>query len=196
VISSAALMKGVTEPSVLGSHISVLRDVAADVWGADVIAGLVSRLDDDLRALLADDTLANEWVPVRHHVDFTLAVWDGLCGGRADDAFLRWIDEVTARGWGKRSGLFTSFADPMLILRHAQDLWRKEYSHGKVSYAPLGPKSVRLTLRDHAFTETEGMRAAIAESLKHVAILCKAPWAKETHELSSDGALHITIVWG
>jgi hypothetical protein len=188
-------MAGGSEPSVLGTHITFLRDVAAEVWGKDAIAGLIARLDAASRAVLEADDLAGTWVPMRHYAAFVEPVWRELCHGRADDAFLHWIDEVTARGWGARRELFTSFANPVLLFRHGQDLWRKEYSTGKVTYAPLGPKKARLTLRDHPFTETEGMRAAIAESIRYIVVLCDAAEVKATHELGKDGALHLTITW-
>ena len=186
-----------SEPRVRGSRIATMREVACEVWGSEAISTLVARLDAEARAAFEDPTRLPEWVPAHLQIAWGSAILTSLCGERTDDgSFLRFIAEVTRRGFGQMGELFTSLGSPALVLRRANDLWHFENSSGKLTYAPFTPTSGRLTLRDHPFVVSKAMQVAMTEAFRYVLVMCGVAWATATYELGKDGALHVNIAWG
>ncbi len=179
----------------LGARLAVIREATRTVWGDAAVDAVLASVGAESRAALAPGAVNAEWVTERIFVEYMIALWNGPCGGRDGEEFRHWVAVVTDRGFAEARELLMSLGSPSLILRHANELWHYEHSHGKLSFAPLDSRSARLSLRDHPFTEHEATRVAICEAFRYIMTLSGAKGATESHAVDDAGVLHVTVAW-
>lgn len=135
-----------------------------------------------------------EWVPVEQIMSICECLWDGVMA--RDGAVLRrWTDGVLDHGFGRVSRLFLSIATPAVLVRRAADLWRGEFSDGRLVAYTTSETSARLSLHEHRFLETALMRDVVSESYRYAVCLTGATGARETHIMRDTGALTVDLTW-
>jgi hypothetical protein len=180
-------------------EVEAFHSAAVDLFGEEGLYAIGERMPKDVRdATLSGRDFADEWVPDAFIAAWCEAVWFAHCEGHAQgeaEIFARYIDRMIDFGFARAQKLLLSLATPPILLRRAPELWRNEFTHGTLTYAPLTIQSGRLTLRDHVLTTGPILRAAIAEALRYAVSLTRTASVKSTHETARDGALHVMVSW-
>ena len=135
-----------------------------------------------------------EWVDVEAVVAICERAWRGPLGH--DEEQLRvWTDRMMDRGFGLARKLLLAIATPSGLLRRAGDLWRDEFTTGRLVAYNTSPTTALATLHDHIFLETELMRAVVSETFRYSVQLTGAKDVREVHEIAANGALVVHLSW-
>ncbi len=161
-----------------------------DLFGEGALASLLASLSEADRAHV-DDTA---WIPVEQVVRFCEAAWKGPLA--QDPLKLRaWTDRKMDHGFAAMRRLLLDITTPAGLLRRGGELWRDEFSDGRLVAYSTSPTSGVATLHDHVFIDTEVMRFMIAESFRYALHLSGATDAREHHTIHGTGALLVQINW-
>lgn len=161
-----------------------------ELYGDAAVAEIVAALPDGARGAIEEDA----WIPIEHIIRFCELAWDGpLAHDRVELA--RWVDRMMDHGFGRVRKLLLAIATPAGVLRRASDLWREEFTDGRLVAYTTSPTTAAVSLYDHVFIDTELMRNVIAESFRYALRLSGATDAREEHTIDSNGALLVQITW-
>jgi hypothetical protein len=173
-----------------GRTMRALVQATRDLYGEEAVAQISVAMPEAARADLDEDA----WVPLEHIIRWCELAWDGPLR-REPRALVTFVDRMMDHGFGRVRRLLLAVATPAGLVRRAGDLWREEFSNGRLVAYATSPNAAAITLHDHAFMETELMRAVIAESFRYALQLSGATDAREEHEIHSNGALLVKISW-
>jgi hypothetical protein len=135
-----------------------------------------------------------DWVAIDSIVTVCERAWRGPLGH--DRETLRtWSDRMMDHGFGLARKLLLAIATPSGLLRRAGELWRDEFSDGRLIAYNTSPTSAIASLHDHVFLDTELMRTIIAETFRYSLQLTGAKGAREVHEIAANGALVVRLSW-
>ena len=157
-----------------------------DVLGEDALHAVSPRGDSS-----HDD---RDWIPVDLVVSLCERLWDGPMAH--NHATLRaWTDRMLDHGFGRVRRVFLSIATPASVVRRAGELWRGEFSDGRLVAYSTSETSARVSLHEHVFLETELMRDVVAESYRYALELAGGKGARETHAVRDNGVLVVELNW-
>lgn len=146
------------------------------------------------REVMADlSPIDGEWAPTADVVEICERAWRLMHG----DVSLRnaWADRMIDHGFGRVRKLLLAVATPAGLLRRAGELWRDEFSDGRLIAYTTSPTSATASLHEHAFVETALMRDIISETFRYTLTLTGARDAREVHEIHANGTLVIRLSW-
>lgn len=173
-----------------GRTLNAFARATVDLFGEPALASVIASLPEVARPEVDDAA----WIPIEHVVWFCEAAWRGPLA--EDPSKLRaWTDRKMEHGFVAMRRLLLDITTPAGLLRRGGELWRDEFSDGRLVAYSTSPTSGVATLHDHVFIDTEVMRFMIAESFRYALQLSGAADAREQHTIHASGALLVQINW-
>jgi hypothetical protein len=185
----------VGEPCARGTILVASRLAALKLWGKAGLDEIGARLSDDVRqATIEEIVVATQWLPERHVLEWTEAVWNGPARRRAPE-LRRWVDTRIDLGFGRVRVLLLKVITPAGLAERGASLWRHDHSTGIWRGATFEGRGV-ITLSDHPYTTTEVGRLAIAEVFRYLVALVRGPRnVREEHAVDATGVLTVKLAW-
>lgn len=150
-------------------------------------------MTDEARVILLDAPVVPvAWVPERHMVTLSEAVFEGPAGGD-EGVYKTFIDEMIGHGFGRIRRFFVQFAPPEALLSRAPDFWRHDHTHGELS-VEIRPSSARVVLKDHLHATMPLSRLTCAETFRCALSRTRARNVVVEHR-PLDGALEVGLRW-
>ncbi|MBI2389801.1 MAG: hypothetical protein HYV09_09435 [Deltaproteobacteria bacterium] len=168
-----------------------VREATRELHGAAAVDHVLSQLSDEQRASIAFE---REWVPVELLEAWVAALWDGPLG-QDPVAFRRCVDRGLDHGFGRVKKTLLAIATPHGIVRRASELWRGDFTDGRLVAFSTSPTSATLTLHEHCSLSSPLMRELTAESFRYVVQLAGARNAVERHEGAIGAPLVVHVSW-
>lgn len=168
-----------------------LREATREVYGAAEVDRVLASLTDEQRASLQFE---REWVPVSLMEAWVAALLEGP-GAHDRAAFRRCVDRGLDLGFGRVKKTLLAIATPHGIVRRASELWRGEFTEGRVVAFSTSPTSASLTLHDHCTLASPLMREVVAETFRRALELAGARDAVERHSGEPGSPLPILVSW-
>src|SRR5262249_47799340 len=132
----------IQESSCRGSQFLAFRSAVLEMWGEFGWREVTAALGPDARELLLRAPVSPiDWVPERHMMELSEAVFAGPVGG-GDDAYRRFVTKMIDHGFGRIRRFVLQLAPPELLLGRAPDLWRHDHTHGELSVSYAGSQAV------------------------------------------------------
>ncbi len=161
-------------------------------FGPEATSAVTASVAPGLRSVLDSVATSMSWTPVRHMIDWSLAVWDGPAAhDRA--AMVEYTQRQVDAGFGRIRRALLAVATPRLLLERAPDLWEKDNRGGHVR-VDIGDHRASWTLVEHPYCDVPHARAAMAEVIRYCVELTRARDVTESHGLSG-GAFEVTVRW-
>ncbi len=182
------------ESSCRGSQFQAFRFAVRELWGEFGWVEVTGALDAEAREQLLGKPIAPvAWIPERHMVELSKAVFAGPAAG-SEDAYRRFVATMIDHGFGRIRRFILQLAPPEVLLSRAPDFWRHDHTHGEltVSYSE-GEALARL--RDHDHVRTELSRLTAAESFRAALARTRAKDVTATPGLDASGALEVRLRW-
>ena len=177
-----------------GARVRTLHGFIAatrEVLGESVLERVRSELSPRVIEALQRDP--EDWVPLEHVI-----AWCEESLRDADAATIRaFVAVMMNHGFGRVRRVLLQIATPHGVLRRATELWRDDFSDGRLVAYATSPNTAVATLYEHRFLESELLRAVVAESFRYVLELSGAADAIEEHTTdprrSVDCPLHLEL---
>lgn len=112
-----------------GAGFNAIVGVVRERFGEDAVRKIVEKCNPETRSYATRKVLDNEWVPDVVSAEF-IEVADKVMG-RGDESLMRWIGYQVAKE--NLSGIYKAFvkmSSIQSILKRANVVWKKYYSHG------------------------------------------------------------------
>jgi len=153
----------------------------------------LKRVCDDLspRVLQALERDGEDWVPLQDVIS-----WCEESLRHADAETVRaFVRVMMDHGFGRVRRVLLQIATAHGVLRRASELWREEFTDGRLVAYATSPNTAIATLYEHRFLESGLLRSVVAESFRYTLELSGAADATEEHERDSDGPLIVRFSW-
>lgn len=182
------------EPSTRYAVVLGYRAALSALWGPEAVSRVMRALPPDAATSLGGSLPPDAWIPERHVVALSEAVWEGPCA-RDRVVFHLWIDRMLDQGFGRIRRVLLSLANPPMLLRRASEMWRDDHSHGTLGYVPLTLDAARITLKDHPFVGSPVQRDAFSEGLRYAMSLCHVRQVSAEEVSAPPGAVSVILRW-
>jgi len=160
-----------------------------EVFGEETHRRMCERVASHVLDALTLDGEA--WVPVDDVIEWCEA---SLCD--EDEGRIRaFVDVMMNHGFGKVRRVLLQIATPHGVLRRAGELWREEFTDGRLVAYATSPNTAIATLYEHRFLESPLLRAVVAESFRYTLQLSGAADVNERHGSDGDGPLIVRLSW-
>jgi hypothetical protein len=165
-----------------------------ELWGEFGWREATSALDAEARERLLGAPLSPVgWVPERHMMALSEAVFAGPAGG-SEDAYTQFVTKMIDHGFGRIRRFVLQLAPPELLLSRAPELWRHDHTHGVLTVSVAGSEAVAV-LRDHDHVTTPLSRLTAAQAFRAALERTRAKDVIATHDLDDAGALEVRLRW-
>jgi len=132
-----------------------------------------------------------DWVPLEH-----IVAWCEAAIVDVPQSKLRpFVDHMMDQGFGRVHRVLLAIATPHGVLRRAGEMWREEFTDGRLVAYATSPNTAIATLYDHRFLESPGLRAVVAESFRYTLALSGARDVIEEHGSEDGGPLLVRFSW-
>jgi hypothetical protein len=169
------------------------RAACEQMWGADGYRRICRDLPADVSERTAGLRPLPEWIALEDLIAWHVAVWNGPAK-RDEKIMTEHIHATVDQGFGRVKRFLLGMSTPQSLAPRVVSLWHDEYSTGRLEANFVEPKSVRLTLSDHAYIDTSLMRYVIAEVFRYVVSLTKAENVTAVHAIR-DASLVVVLRW-
>ena len=163
------------------------------MWGEQGEKRIIGALPADVRARTGGLLPLPDWLPVDDLIAWHEAAWEGPVAHN-EDTFMQLARVTIDQGFGKVKRFLISMASPHMLAARVSDLWRDEYSTGRLETLKVDDRAVALALREHPFVHNPLMRRTIAEAYRHVLSMTSAKEPTVEHQVRG-GALVVTLRW-
>jgi hypothetical protein len=181
------------ESSCRGTQFLAFRSAVLTHWGEFGWSEVRARLSADARATLIDAPVAPvAWIPERHMMELSEAVFDGPVGG-SEEVYRSFIDTMIGHGFGRIRRFLIQFAPPEALLARAPDLWQHDHTQGEL-LVEMQDLSARVELRDHIHASTPLSRLTCAEAFRRALSRTRARDVTVEHR-PLEGALEVWLRW-
>jgi hypothetical protein len=165
-----------------------------ELWGEFGWREVCSALAPDARATLLDVPVSPVgWVPERHMIALSEAVFRGPAGGN-EEVYRTLVAKMIDHGFGRIRRFVLQLAPPEALLSRAPDLWRHDHTHGELTVAVRAGEATA-KLRDHVHIETPLSRLTAAEAFRCALARTRAQKVTARHGLDDSGALEVVLGW-
>ena len=184
------------EPSTRRIIVPAYRRAIVDLFGEPGREQVIALLSGDSRDEFVRDVTANtRWIPSRHLIAWSFAIWEGPAARRRDV-----MAEFVRRSWDLSFGvirkLLLHMATPDSIVVRLPEIWKQDNTAGTLEAALAdGGRGATLHLSDTPFIDTPHGRASIAEIYRHALAQTRASNVTETHALDSPTRMVIRLRW-
>ena len=180
------------EPETRLYQLRAAAEATEHCFGREARQSVTASVSPELRSALESVATGMSWTPVRHVIDWSMAVWEGPANyDRA--AMVEFTQRQVDMGFGRLRRALIALASPRLLLERAPELWEKDNRGGQVSI-DVGDHRATWRLVDHPYCAVPQARATMAEVLRYVVELTRARDVTESHGLSG-GALEVIVRW-
>jgi hypothetical protein len=177
-----ALVTGVRARTLQG-FIHATREVLGDEAYARVCAEVHPRI---LESIASD---GEDWVPTED----VIAWCESALRTADNDAIRRFVDVMMNHGFGRVRRVLLQIATPHGVLRRASELWREEFTDGRLVAYATSPNSAVATLYQHRFLDSPLLRTIVAESFRYTLELSGATSVTEEHVSDDNGPLVVRL---
>ncbi|MGZ3421890.1 MAG: hypothetical protein ACXVEF_10020 [Polyangiales bacterium] len=179
--------------AVRGRILEGFKPAVRQIFGEDAVVRIAAHLPDAVRASTLDGPTPN-WVPEAHMIAFCTAV-DEVLGGGDDEALRRWSASAIDHGFGVARRVLLTIATPSVIVRRSGELWRDEFTSGRLVAFSTQSNEALLTLHESPFTEAVRMRVVVAEAYRRTVELAGANDVAAAYDPESARTLAVTLCW-
>ena len=160
-----------------------------EVLGEAAYARLLAEVSPSPGSVL--NLAADEWIPLEH-----LAVWCEASLRDAGPAMVRpFVDRMMRDAFGRVRRVLLQIATPHGVLRRSSELWREDFSGGRLVAYATSPNTAIATLYEHRLLDSAVLRAMVAESFCYTLRLSGAIDATEEHGGDAGAPLLVRISW-
>jgi hypothetical protein len=131
------------------------------------------------------------WVPAEH-----VAAWcDASLRSVEPKTLPAYVDSMMSHGFGRVRRVLLQIATPHGVLRRASEIWREDFTSGRLVAYATSPNTAIVTLYDHVFLASPLLRAVLAESFRSTLQLSGGQDATAEHSAEGDGPLLVRLSW-
>lgn len=171
---------------VFHGYASAARKVLGDVVHERVLRELPPEVADSF-AHPGDD-----WIPIDHIAMYCEAAFAGR-----DDECVREASRLAVdHGLPRARRLMLSVATPHGMVRRSSDMFRENFSDGRMVAYATSPCSAVITIYEHRFNESALLRTLAAESMRYMLEVSGAADATEHHDADGSTPLVVRFTWG
>ena len=184
------------EPCTRRIVVPAYRRAVVDLFGDAGRTQVIALLDGDSRDEFVRDVTPNrEWIPARHLIAWSFAVWEGPANRQREP-----MAELVRRQWDLSFGvvrkLLLHMASPSAIVARLPQIWKQDHTAGTLeAVLDDGGSGATLRMSDTPFIETPQARAGMAEIYRHAFAQTRARNVTETHALEAPNRMVLRLRW-